>query len=410
MPTPGTSAAPRRRTPPVEPGSIAYPQATWTSFDRYDRYAEIARLVRSSLGPGAHRVLDVGDTAGYLALFEPELWVVGIDLTLEADRLDGNRPLLADGTRLPFPDGTFDAVVSSDVLEHVSPDQRPAFLTELRRVSRELVVVAAPFDTPGVAGAEELVRTYALLARGEPERFLDEHHENGLPDLEQAYADLVAGDRSGAVVGNGNLWDWVAAMLLRYQVESRPALDPLGRGFDRFHNAALAARPPRAPFYRHLLVSWVERAPDLVDDADPIDPFVGGQAADASGGGRGGSRGTAGDPGDLVALASVLVAADTSEVVRQDVNGMIAHQVLPPVAMVDAGVTALHERVGGFTELLIDVSGRVDHLVATVDALTAQLADTRARLDALAAEQSEVNGPLLRLKRAVRRLATRRRS
>ena len=88
---------------------------------------------------------------------------------------------------------------------------------------------------------------------------------------------------------------------------------------------------------------------------------------------------------------------------------MIAHQVLPPVAAVDAGVTALHERVGGFTELLIDVSGRIDHLVATVDALTTELADTRARLDALAAEQSEVNGPVLRLKRALRTLAAKRR-
>lgn len=386
MPTPGTSAAPRRRTPPIEPGSVAYPQATWTSFDRYDRYVEIARLVRSSLGPGAHRVLDVGDTAGYLTLLEPELWVVGIDLSLEAERLDGNRPLLADGTRLPFPDDSFDAVVSSDVLEHVPPARRAAFLDELRRVSRELVVVAAPFDTPGVAGAEELVRTYALLARGEPERFLDEHHENGLPDLDRAYADLVVGGRDGAVVGNGNLWDWVAAMVLRYQVESRPALDPLGRSFDRFHNAALAWRPPRPPFYRHLLVSWIDRAPELIDEPTALD-------ADP-------------DPGgDLVALASVLVAADTSEVVRQDVNGMIAHQVLPPVAAVDAGVTALHERVGGFTELLIDVSARIDHLVATVDTLTDELADTRARLDDLAAEQSEVNGPVLRVKRALRKLA-----
>jgi len=392
VPSPGTPTPPRRRTPVLEPGSIAYPQATWTSFDRYDRYVEIARLVRSSLGPGRHRVLDVGDTAGYLALLEPELWVVGIDLALEAERLDGNRPVRGDGTRLPFPDASFDAVVSGDVLEHVPPGRRAAFLAELRRVSRDLVVVGAPFDTPGVAGAEELVRTYALLARGEPERFLDEHHENGLPDLDQAYADLVDAGREGAVVGNGNLWDWVAAMILRYQVESRPALDPLGRAFDRFHNVALAGRPPRPPYYRHLLISWVDRAPELVDEPAGL--------------GAGPQAGT-GDPdagGDLVALASVLAAADTSEVVRQDINGMIAHQVLPPVAVVDAGVTALHERVGGFTDLLIDVSGRIDHLVATVDKLTDELADTHARLDDLAREQSEVNGPVLRVKGLLRRV------
>jgi SAM-dependent methyltransferase len=163
VPNPGIPTPPRRRTPPLEPGSIAYPQATWTSFDRYDRYVEIARLVRSSLGPGRHRVLDVGDTAGYLALLEPELVVVGVDLALEAERLDGSRPMLADGSRLPFADDTFDAVVSSDVLEHVLPDRRDAFLAELRRVSRQLVVVAAPFATPGVAGAEGTIISFAQL-------------------------------------------------------------------------------------------------------------------------------------------------------------------------------------------------------------------------------------------------------
>lgn len=396
MPSPGSPATQPRRTPPLAPGTIAYPQATWTSFDRYDRYVEIARLVRSSLGPGAHRVLDVGDTAGYLTLLEPELWVVGLDIALEAERLDGNRPLLGDGSRLPFADDTFDAVVSSDVLEHVLPDRRGAFLAELRRVSRELVVVAAPFDSPGVAGAEDLVRRYAALALGAPQPQLEEHRERGLPNLDGSLAGLLAAGGEGAVIGNGNLWDWLVSMLLRFQLEARPALGPLSQGYDIFHNTALASMPSAPPFYRHLVVSWISRPPELVDaDDDLADPAP------------------AAPPVDLVALASVLVAADTSEVVRQDVNGIVGHQVLPPIAAVDAGVSALHERVGGMTDLLIDVAGRIDRLTMAVeeignevDRLGGVQRDTRSRLEELFVCRVQVNALVLRAKSFLKKLRT----
>src|SRR4029079_15860530 len=111
----------------------------------------------------------------------------------------------SDGTQLPFADHTFDAVVSSDVLEHVRPERRAAFLAELRRVSRDLVVVAAPFDTPGVAGVEELVRRYALLATGTKQLQLDEHQDHGLPDLDATVGVLSAGPETGGSEPGGSV-------------------------------------------------------------------------------------------------------------------------------------------------------------------------------------------------------------
>ncbi len=64
------------------PAGISFPQATWTSFDRYGRYAAIVGAVRACLGDGPQRVLDVGDSAGYLQLFDPGLEVVGLDVDL----------------------------------------------------------------------------------------------------------------------------------------------------------------------------------------------------------------------------------------------------------------------------------------------------------------------------------------
>lgn len=233
---------------------IEFPRAAWMSFDRYDRYGAIARCLRASLGEGRHRVLDVGDAAGYLELFAGHLRLVGVDISVQPERLPGSVALAGDGARLPFADRTFDAVVSSDVLEHVRPDFRPQFIDELSRVSRDLVIIAAPFDTDGVAGVEELIRRFALLATATPQEQLEEHRDRTLPVLDDAVARLAL---HGEVVttGNGNLWDWLELMLVKHQLIARPALQPLHDGIDALYNLSLAGRAAEGPFYRHLLAA-----------------------------------------------------------------------------------------------------------------------------------------------------------
>ena len=67
---------------------IEFPDATWTTSDRYDRYGAIARCLRASLGEGRHRVLDVGDAAGYLRIFAGDLRLVGVDVYVQPERLE----------------------------------------------------------------------------------------------------------------------------------------------------------------------------------------------------------------------------------------------------------------------------------------------------------------------------------
>ncbi|MFI5610075.1 methyltransferase domain-containing protein [Amycolatopsis sp. NPDC051903] len=96
--------------------------------------------------PG-ERVLDVGSGPGYL--LEPIARAVGATgaahgldpsaamNSLAADRVDGLAWVSldeGDATALPYPDGSFDAAVSTQVYEYV-PDV-PAALAELRRVLR----------------------------------------------------------------------------------------------------------------------------------------------------------------------------------------------------------------------------------------------------------------------------------
>jgi SAM-dependent methyltransferase len=72
--------------------------------------------------------------------------------------LDLTRPL-------PYPDGSFEAVLGSHVLEHLTPDEAESLLTELHRVLRPggVVRIAVP-DLDAVIDAYD---------PAEPDRFLD---------------------------------------------------------------------------------------------------------------------------------------------------------------------------------------------------------------------------------------------
>jgi ubiquinone/menaquinone biosynthesis C-methylase UbiE len=104
---------------------------------------------RLGLGPGAH-VLDIGCGTGALAsvLAERGYAVSAVDPSpgmraVAARRLRGTEIDLSGGDalqELPFPDGTFDLVVSSHVIHGFPADKRAAFFREALRVSRGLVL------------------------------------------------------------------------------------------------------------------------------------------------------------------------------------------------------------------------------------------------------------------------------
>jgi SAM-dependent methyltransferase len=97
------------------------------------RNLELERIVEFL--PPAARVLDFGSGAGYQALRLRELGftVDAVDLEVPPRAV---KPVFAvrsyDGRVLPFPDAHFDAVMSSNVLEHVR--ELPLTLSELARV------------------------------------------------------------------------------------------------------------------------------------------------------------------------------------------------------------------------------------------------------------------------------------
>lgn len=113
-------------------------------------------LVRRRLGrPAGIRAVDVGCGTGvlhpYLAELDGEL--VGVDPSAKMlERARAANPSVryevADGRRLPFPDGAFDFAFTICVLHHVEPTAREGFVSELARVTRPGGLVAVVEHNP----------------------------------------------------------------------------------------------------------------------------------------------------------------------------------------------------------------------------------------------------------------------
>jgi SAM-dependent methyltransferase len=117
-------------------------------------------------------VLDVGCAEGYFMKvigerFGAEVW--GVDLSTaalaKAHERDGLQVAAAEATRLPFADGCFDLVISTEVIEHVLDPEE--MLAEMRRVSRGKVLVTTPVSQ----SADEHEPDFALEAEGHINNF-----------------------------------------------------------------------------------------------------------------------------------------------------------------------------------------------------------------------------------------------
>lgn len=244
-------------------------EQTKLPFDQYQRY----KLVADALGllredDGALRILDVGGAEGVILNFLSEDEVTILD---QAAAEGVPNFVVGDATALPFEDEAFDYAVSVDVYEHIGDEAREKYLSELRRVVRKGVLMAAPFDSEAVRGTERLANEFHRSVHLQENQWLEEHAENGLPDLSWSrgyFEDL--GDRV-TVLPNGYLPHWLAMISLTfYSAHLRDGMEDMAERLNEFYNEFMYRFDNAEPSYRHLLISLKEdRAVDFEQLTSP---------------------------------------------------------------------------------------------------------------------------------------------
>lgn len=155
-------------------------------FHQAARYETVKTAVETMRSKKQHTILEVGSGShGNLALYLPDDQITFLDTVLTEEAQRDPRFVLGDATDLHYPDASFDFVIGLDVLEHIPPKLRDAFLKEVCRVAKHGVFLSFPREESGCTGADETLRAVYLAAQAEPPVWIDEHIDCTMPDAEE---------------------------------------------------------------------------------------------------------------------------------------------------------------------------------------------------------------------------------
>jgi SAM-dependent methyltransferase len=148
----------------------ALPDPLTMNHNQYFRFISLSSEILNRAGGTDLSVLDVGGGDGRLAAFIPNA-----SYCLAEPKVNG-----ISGTALPFPDHSFDYVVSCHVLEHIPVDRRTLFLDQLLSKARRGVILLNPFHVEGTH-VEERLRLFVEITNAE---WAKEHLDCTLPKID----------------------------------------------------------------------------------------------------------------------------------------------------------------------------------------------------------------------------------
>lgn len=211
-------------------------------------------------------ILDVGGYKGEIHRFFPENQA---KITI-IDLFDSNAANYIKGSALdmPFQNDSFDYVVSFEVFEHIPRESREIFIQECKRVSKNEVILTAPFSGVNneVLDSEILVNKFWKTMHGDNHRWLYEHISYGTPSENELEDILKNQNLKYKKYGNNDLTLWNLMLSFNYitTLFRQSGLNPDIQRFYNTHESELDSHTNS--FYRKIYVIG-DSIPPLFDDA-----------------------------------------------------------------------------------------------------------------------------------------------
>lgn len=235
-------------------------------FDQYQRYGVACRAIETLRINGEPlNILEVGaNTHKLLGRLLPNDYVTYLDREVPLELQTMGDMIVGDATELTLPDASFDVVVALDVFEHIPESRREAFLAHTCRVARLLTIIGAPFDSPSTVKAEQKALDYWNSLFNHPYRWLVEHSENGLPNLDMSNQVVTSLGYYVHTLKHGDTRLWTALIEGHFAKECVDALKPTISLIDQYYKNYLFERDfSSSETYRQFLLC--SREPDLIN-------------------------------------------------------------------------------------------------------------------------------------------------
>ena len=204
-------------------------------------------------GGGELKILEIGSGGLGIAPYL-KMPVTGVDVEFRPPFHPLLTRVAGKAEKLDFADKSFDVVISSDMLEHLSPEMREKAIFEMIRVAKLGAAIGVPCGAEAAGHDRELRQEYLKIHQREFP-FLKEQVEYGLPDKTDiiAYIDKSSKklDRKIKLTISGNENMTIRKFLMRGWMSS----DFLMNVF--FRKILLLAIPlfrllERPPYYRQI--------------------------------------------------------------------------------------------------------------------------------------------------------------
>jgi SAM-dependent methyltransferase len=185
---------------------LCYYETFWENVTEFpESEKNRVKTILGLLPSDVESVLDIGCGDGRVTNVLPEpLDVVGVDFSGEAVKKVRRRAVLTKSDQLPFGDKTFDLVLISDVLEHLSDREYYGTIEEMKRTAKKYILINSPDNEvlgKGTARCADCRKTFhvSLHARSICVR-----------DMEKLFSDTFSLKR---VACSGERWDYDSVVI-----------------------------------------------------------------------------------------------------------------------------------------------------------------------------------------------------